>query len=183
MKLREILSWVIVGALVVLLVWLLNTESGEPVVIKKHTTDTLVIEKIDTHYITQVKMVVKEKVDTHYIHVRDSIYFPIFLNEYQFKEEGVFDFKVKGHDVSFISAEVYPKTVTQIVETTTNTTIKENKSALFIYGGFSSICENFSPKMGLALSLKNKWLISADIGYFQKQPIWGCTVGYNMLNK
>ena len=180
--LKRAVPWVLVGALVVLLIWSLNTDSGEPVVIEKHTTDTLVFERIDTVHIVKVKEVIKEKVDTHYIHVNDSIYFPVFLSEYHFKEDGVFDFKVKGYEVSFVSAEVYPKTITQVVETTTQATIRENKSALFIFGGFSVISNAFYPKGGLALSFKNKWLISADIGYFQKQAMIGATVGYNMLN-
>lgn len=183
MKFRDILPWLIVGALVVLLVWLLNTDSGEPVVIEKRTTDTLVTERIDTVTITKVVEVEKKVVDTTYITVRDSILVPILLSEYQFKEDGIFEFRVKGFDVSFISAEVYPKTVTQIVETTTNTTVRENKSALFIYGGFSVISEDFSPKIGLALSMKNKWLIGADVGYFKKHAMITATVGYNMLNK
>ena len=183
MKFRELLPWAIVGVLVVLLLWLLNVDSGEPRVIEKHTTDTLIIRVVDTVTITKVKTVVKEKVDTQYVCVRDSIYFPIFLNEYQFKEEGLFDFRVKGYDVEFISAEVYQTTIRETIETTTNVTESKNKSALFIYGGFSAICDTFYPRGGLALSLKNKWLISADISYFQKHPLWGATVGYNILNK
>ena len=42
MNIRDIVSGLIVGGLVVVLVWLLNTDSGEPVVIEKRTTDTLV---------------------------------------------------------------------------------------------------------------------------------------------
>lgn len=182
MKNREILSWIIVGALVVLLLWSLNTDSGEPVVIEKHTTDTLVIEKTDTVTITKTIEVVKEKVDTTYITVRDSILVPIFLSEYHFKEEGLFDFKVKGFDVSLISAEVYPKTITKIIERTSSTTVREDKSALFIYGGFSTVNGHFYPKAGGSLSLKNKWLISVDIGVFKGEPIYGMNIGYN-INK
>lgn len=173
----------IVGALVVLLSWSLYTDSGEPVVIEKHTTDTLVIQKIDTVTITKTVEIVKEKVDTTYITVRDSIPVPIFLSEYQFKEDGLFDFKVKGFDVSFISAEVYPKTITQVVEHSSTKTIQEDKSALFVFGGFSSIYGSFYPKIGASMSLKNKWLISADIGIFNKEPIYGFNLGYNILNK
>ena len=98
MKIREALSWMIVGALVVLLSWSLYTDSGEPVVIEKHTTDTLVIQKIDTVTITKTVEIVKEKVDTTYITVRDSIPVPIFLSEYQFN---------KGRFYAFSSILVY----------------------------------------------------------------------------
>lgn len=42
MSIKHILiPWAIVGVLVVLLVWSLNVDSGEPTVTEKHTTDTL----------------------------------------------------------------------------------------------------------------------------------------------
>ena len=178
MSFKGTIPWVIVGALVVLLLWSLNTDSGEPVVIEKHTTDTLIIIKTDTLVFTDV--IIK---DTVYITSDKGEDVPIPISEYKFSEEGKFDFRVSGFNVNFLSATIYPKTITQVVETTTQKNIKENKSGLFIYGGFSVISDTFYPKGGLALSFKNKWLISADISYFQKQPMIGATVGYNMLNK
>lgn len=181
-KLNGILPWLIVGALVVLLIWSLNTDSGEPVVIEKHTTDTLRFEKIDTITITKIVEVEKRVTDTTYIIIRDSIPVPIFLSEYQFKEDGLFEFKVKGFDVSFISANIYQKTTTQVVETTTTKTTKQSKSALFVYGGFLAVSETFCPDIGVGLSLKNKWLISGNIALYNKKPIYGVHVGYNMFN-
>ena len=179
----KIIVSTIVGVLVGLLLCLLKVDSGEPRVIEKHTTDTLIVYKIDTVHILEVKKEVKEKVDTHYITIRDSIYFPIFLNEYQFKEEGLFDFRVKGYNVEFISADIYQTTIRETIETTTNVTENKDKSALFIYAGFATISDAFYPKGGIALSVKNKWLISADIGYFQKKPMIAGHIGYNMLNR
>lgn len=182
MKASGIISWIVVGVLSVLLVWSLNTESGEPVVIEKHTADTLVIERIDTVTITKVKVIERPIHDTTYITIRDSIFVPIPLREYRFSEEGVFEFNVKGFDVSFISAQVYPNTITQVVTNTVETTNRENKSAIFIYGGFSFFGGSFFPKAGASISLKNKWLISGDIGLLNKEPIYGLHVGYNILN-
>lgn len=180
--LNKIIPWVLVGALVVLLVWSLNTDSGEPGVIEKHTTDTLIIIKTDTLVFTDV--IIKETPkDTVYITSDKGEDVPIPISEYKFSEEGEFDFRVSGFNVNLLSATIYPKTITQVIETNTSITTKENKSALFVYGGFGVFSEAFYPKAGLALSLKNKWLISADISYFQKQPMIGATIGYNMLNK
>ena len=53
------LPWVIVGVLGVLLLWSLNTESGEPVVITERHTDTIVKTHIDTFVVE--KPVVKTK--------------------------------------------------------------------------------------------------------------------------
>lgn len=185
MSIKHILiPWAIVGVLVVLLMWSLNVDSGEPTVTEKHTTDTLTVVKHDTTVITKViTKVKKEPLDTVYITVRDSIYVPVPRQEYTFSEPNMFDFRVKGFEVEFLDARVYPKTVYQTITNETTRTITTYKSSLFVYGGFSSICGTFTPKVGLSLSLKGKWLFGADIGLYKKEPTWGINVGYNILHK
>lgn len=178
----KILPWAIVACLSVLLLWLLNVESGEPTVITERHTDTLVVVKHDTTVITKVK-IEKEPADTVYITVRDSIFVPVPRQEYTFSEPNTFDLRVKGFDVEFLDAKVYPKTVYETIYEQNTTTVTKYKSSLFVFGGFSAICEDFSPKVGVGLSLKGKWLISADLGLYQKTPIYSATIGYNVLNK
>ena len=179
--LKKAVPWVLVCALVVLLIWSLNTDSGEPVVIEKHTTDTLIVVKTDTLYFTDV--IIKETPkDTVYITSDKGEDVPIPISEYEFSEEGEFNFRVSGFDVNFLGATIYPKTVYQTITTQTEKIVTQNKSAIFIYGGFTSFSGVFYPKGGLGISFKNKWLISADIGVLQKEPIIGATIGYNMLN-
>lgn len=174
------IPWIVVGVLVVLLVWSLCTKGGEPVVIEKHTTDTLIVVKTDTLVFTEV--IIKETPkDTVYITSDKGEDIPIPISEYEFSEEGQFNFRVRGFDVNFLSATIYPKTIIKVVESTTNTTVREDKSALFAYGGFSVISDAFYPKVGLGLSLKNRWLILGDIGFFQRKPMFGMTIGYNMI--
>ena len=178
----KILPWAIVACLCVLLLWSLNVDCGEPTGTTERHTDTLVVVKHDTTVITKVK-IVKEPADTVYITVRDSIPVPVPRQEYTFSKKDVFDFKVKGFDVEFLEANVYPKTVYKTVTNETTTTITKYKSSLFVFGGFSWICGDFSPKVGVSLSLKGKWLISGDLGLYRKEPIYGLSVGYNVLNR
>ncbi len=178
----KILPWAIVACLCVLLLWSLNVDCGEPTVITERHTDTLVVVKHDTTVITKVK-IEKEPADTVYITVRDSIPVPVPRQEYTFSKKDVFDFKVKGFDVEFLEANVYPKTVYKTIYETSTTTVTKDKSSFFVFGGFSSICGDFSPKVGLGLSLKGKWLISCDLGLYRKEPIWGVNIGYNILQK
>lgn len=180
----NILPWAIVGVLGVLLLWSLNTDSREPVVITERHTDTLTIVKHDTVEVTKVvTKVEKEPADTVYITVRDSIPVPVPRKEYTFSEPDMFDFRVKGYMVEFMDAKVYPKTVFETVYEQNTTTVTKYKSSLFVFGGFSSICGDFSPKVGVGLSLKGKWLISGDLGLYQKTPIYSATIGYNILQK
>ena len=178
----KILPWAIVGVLVVLLLWSLNTESGEPIVITERHTDTLVVVKHDTTVITEVK-IEKEPADTVYITVRDSILVPIPRQEYTFSEPNMFDFRVKGYMVDFLDAKVYPKTVYETIYEQNTTTITKYRSSLFVNAHLERFSDTFIPSVGISLSLKGKWLIGAKIGLYQKKPIYGLSVGYNVLQK
>lgn len=179
---NKILPWAIVACLCVLLLWSLNVDCGEPTVITERHTDTLVVVRHDTTVITEVK-IEKEPADTVYITVRDSILVPVPRQEYTFSESDMFDFRVKGYMVEFLGAKVYPKTVYETIYKENTNTITKYRSSLFIFGGFSSICGDFSPKVGVGLSLKGKWLISGGISLYQKQPMYDATIGYNILHK
>lgn len=184
MKSKEYIPLTIVGVLVVLLLWSLNTDSGEPVVITERHTDTLTVVKHDTIEVTKtVTVIEKEPADTVYLTIRDSIFVPVPRQEYTFSEPDLFDFRVKGFGVEFLDAKVYPKTVYETIYEQNNSTITKYRSSLFVFGGFSSICGTFSPKVGVSLSLKGKWLISSGISFYQKQPLWDATIGYNILQK
>jgi hypothetical protein len=168
--------------LVVLLFWSLNTESGEPIVVERHTTDTLVVVKHDTTVITEVK-IEKEPADTVFITVRDSIRVPVPRKQYTFSEPDLFEFSVNGFAVEFVDAKVYQNTIYRTIVEENTTTVTKYRSSLFVFGGFSSVCGEFSPKLGVGLSLKGKWLISGDLGLYQKTPIYSATIGYNVLQK
>ena len=84
---RKFIPWVIVACLCVLLLWSLNTDSREPVVITERHTDTLTVVKHDTVEVTKVVTVVeKEPSDTVYLTIRDSIFVPVPRQEYTFSE-------------------------------------------------------------------------------------------------
>ena len=178
----KILPWAIVGVLGVLLLWSLNTESGEPVETTERHTDTLVVVKHDTTVITKV-IIEKEPADTVYITVRDSIPVPVPRQEYRFSEPDMFDFRVKGYMVEFLDAKVYPKTVYETIYEQNTTTVTKYRSSLFVFGGFSTICGDFFPKVGVGISLKGKWLISGDLTLYRETPIYSATIGYNVLQK
>jgi hypothetical protein len=141
-----------------------------------------VVVKHDTTTITEVK-VVKEPADTVFITVRDSIPVPIPRQEYTFSEPNLFDFRVNGFAVEFVDAKIYQNTIFKTIVEENTTTVTKYKSSLFVFGGFSLICGDFSPKVGVSFSLKGKWLISGGISLYQKQPMYDATIGYNILHK
>lgn len=177
------LPWIIVAVLVGMLVWSLRTDSGEPSTVEKHTTDTLVVYKTDTVVLTKVKTVEKPVPDTTYIVHNDTVYVPVPRMEYTFSEKDVFDMKVKGFDVEFIEANVYPKTVYKTITNEKTVETTKYRSSLFVFGGLDYICGEFSPNAGIAMSMKGKWLIGAKIGIYGQSPIYGAHIGYNILQK
>ena len=179
---NKILPWAIVACLCVLLLWSLNVDCGEPTGTTERHTDTLVVIKHDTTVITKVK-IEKEPADTVYITVRDSVLVPVPRKEYTFSEPDMFDFRVKGFEVEFLSANVYPKTVYETVYEQNTTTVTKYRSSLFVNAHLERFSDTFIPSIGISLSLKGKWLIGAKIGLIENEPLYGGYVGYNILNK
>ena len=106
----HIIYIVVVAFLVVSLGWSLSKDSGEPIVVEKHTTDTLKTVVRDTTYITKViTKVEKEPADTVYIEAKGNDTVPIVRQDFTFSEPDVFDFKVRGSEVEFLEAKVYPR--------------------------------------------------------------------------
>ena len=182
MGIKGFIPWICVGVLVVLLVWSLGTKGEKPAVIEKHTTDTLVVIKHDTTVITKV-ITKKEPADTVYITIRDSIPFPVPRQEYTFSEPDFFDFRVKGFDVEFLDAKVYPKTEYRTVIDTKETTVTKYKSSLFVNAHLERFSETFIPSVGVSMSFKGEWLVGAKVGLYENKPLYGGYVGYNILNK
>lgn len=178
----KILPWAIVACLSVLLLWSLNVESGEPTVITERHTDTLVVVKHDTTVITKVK-IEKEPSDTVYITVRDSILVPIPRQEYSFSEPDLFEFRVKGFDVEFLDAKVYPKTVHETIYEQSTTTVYKDTWNLYLGAEIWAFNRQVVPSVNLTLKTPKMWLFGAKIGYYQGSVVYGGQISYKILGK
>lgn len=185
------IAWWIVGilativcVLVVLLTWSLNVDSGEPTVTEKHTTDTLTVIKHDTTTITKViTKVEKEPVDTVYLTIRDSIFVPVPRQEYTFSEPDLFDFRVKGFEVEFLDAKVYPKTEYTTITTTTEKTIYKDAWNCYLGVGIWAFNKEVVPTVNLTLKTPKKWLFGLNVGYYNRGLVYGGQVSYKILGK
>lgn len=181
---KRFIPWAMVGILGVLLIWSLKVDSGEPTVVERHITDTLVTERVDTVYITKVvTKIEKEPSDTVYLTVRDSILVPIPRQEYIFSEPDMFDFRVKGYGVEFLGAKVYPKTVFETVTNTVEKEIYKNAWNSYLGVGIWAFNKEVVPTVNLMVKAPNRWLFGANIGWYNKQPIYGGSVNYKILGK
>lgn len=181
---RKFIPWAIVGVLVVLLLWSLNTDSREPVVITERHTDTLHRIVHDTTVITKVITVVeKEPSDTVYLTIRDSIFVPVPRQEYTFSEPNLFDFRVKGFGVEFLDAKVYPKTVYETITSTVETTVYKDTWNLYLGAEIWAFNRQVVPSVNLTLKTPKKWLLGAKIGYYEGGIVYGGQISYKILGK
>lgn len=152
-----------------------NTDS---VIITK--TDTIIEYKHDTLVYEKPKYVYKTKIDTQiiFINKKDSVYLPIEQKYYSEKEK--YDIWVSGYEPNLDSVKIYPKTIRESVIIETKETIE--KTNVYVTLGFNAFSGGFIPEVGVSITTKKKWLIGAKIGYYDKNLVYGATVGLK-LNK
>ncbi len=180
---KSYIPWVVSCVLVVLLVWSLGTRGEKPVVTERHTTDTLYRIVHDTTVLEKIAYKEKRVVDTTYIVVRDSIFVPVPISEYRFKEDGLFDITARGFDVSLSNVTVYPKTEYRTITNTVEKEVYRNSWNCFIGVGFWAFDREIVPTVNLLVKTQNKWVFGANIGYYNKRPIYGGSVNYKILGK
>lgn len=180
---RKFIPWAIIGVLVVLLLWSLNTDSREPVVITEQHTDTLYTIRVDTLVVE--KPVVKEKkvVEEKIIYVHDTVKVVIPISEYRFFEDGLYDITARGYEVSLSNVTVFPKTEYTTITTTTEKTIYKDAWNCYLGVGIWAFDREIVPTVNLMLKTPKRWLFGLNIGYYNKQPIYGGSVNYKILGK
>ena len=179
----NILPWAIVGVLGVLLLWSLNTESGEPVVITEQHTDTIVTTHIDTFVVDKPVVKTKKVVEEKIIYVHDTVKVVIPISEYRFFEDGIYDITARGYDVSLSNVTVFPKTEYRTVTNTVETTIYKDTWNLYFGAGFWAFNTQVVPTVNLTLKTPKMWLISLNTGYYNGGIVYGGQISYKILGK
>lgn len=141
-------------------------------------TDTIVEYKYDTIVYEKPKYVYKTKIDTQiiFINKKDSVYLPIEQKWYSEKDK--YDIWVSGYEPKVDSVKIYPKTIWESVKVTE----KIEKTNVYATLGFNAFSGGFIPEVGISIATKKKLLIGAKIGYYDKNLVYGATIGWK-LNK
>jgi hypothetical protein len=95
----------------------------------------------------------------------------------------MFDFKVKGFEVEFLEANVYPKTVYKTITNTVETTIYKDSWNLYFGAGIWAFNKDIVPTLNLTLKTPKRWIISLNTGYYNGGFIYGGQFGYKILGK
>ena len=96
-----------------------------------------------------------------------------------YSEPNLYDIWISGYEPNMDSVKIYPKTIRESVKVT-ETIEKTNVYATL---GFMTYSGAFIPEVGISIATKGKWLIGAKIGYYDKDLVYGATLGYKLGKK
>ena len=137
--------------------------------------DTFVVEKP----VVKTKKVIEEKI----IYVHDTVKVVIPISEYRFFQDGIYDITARGYDVSLSNVTVFPKTEYTTITTTTEKTIYKDAWNCYLGVGIWAFDREIVPTVNLMIKTQNRWLFGLNIGYYNKQSIYGGSVNYKILGK
>lgn len=157
----------------------------ESVEVVKHSIDTVTVVKTDTVTTTKVVEVIKERVvvDTAYIYVNDTIKVPVPISQYHFFEKNKYDIYARGYNVSMESVTVFPETIYKTITTTTETIKTVDYWSLYAGAGIWYYDQKIIPHISVAAKTPKKWILSADVGYYDHNLMFGGTALYKFTQK
>ena len=182
-KLKLHIAYLVIIAVLVLMLGLVLKRPEKVITETKYLTDTTTVTKTDTVEVTKIVEVEKRVVDTTYITVRDSILVPIPMSEYRFFQKGLYDITAYGYNVSLSNIIVFPKTVYRTVTNTVEKEVLVNNYEIFGGFGIWRFKGEWIPNIGLAVKAPKNLLFTANLGYYDKDLLYGGTVYYNFGKK
>ncbi len=164
-KSKWILALSIAVAVLSFIVFALFSREPNVVVKETHTTDTLVVSKIDTCFIKEPYLVEKEvlRVDTLYL---EGSTFPLNYERTRYFEDGLYDVWVEGYDAKISSISVFPKTEYKYITNTIEREVVLQKWNFYVGAELGYFRRCFVPSVSLYATSKKKFLFGFKLGYF-----------------
>lgn len=152
-----------------------DTQQVEKTIVVE-TTDTLRLT--DTLRMVEPKYITKRVVDTMWVDVdiTDSVV-GLPLEEKHYSEPNLYDIWISGVEPSLDSVSVYQRT--EYITTTKEITKEIYPQTLEWYGfaGLNVFNGTLCPKIGVSLKTKKDWIVSPEIGLYDKSVFYGVTIG------
>ena len=165
---------------------LLKKRESNVVYVDRIIRDTTYLSIRDTLTITKFKTIEKTvSSDTVYIRSNDTIFLPVPMYDYHFKEDGLYDIEAYGYNVKLNKVEVYPTTkivtITQYIEKEDGRRKEKEDWDAYIKGGLEVFNGGCIPNIGLMLKTPKKASFGANMGYFNGDMTFGIEVGYKFF--
>lgn len=182
---KKIITHIVYLAIIGLLLYVLGLAFSRPekvVTEVKHTSDTVEVIVHDTVTVTKVVTEVITNVDTLYLYVNDTTYVPVPINEYEFSSDMLFRFRVKGYNVDFIDATIYPEIVYRTVTNTVEKEVVVRTWDLYLGGGIWAFNNGLTPSVALSIKAPKNLLFGANLGYGKEGLLVGGTIQYKITH-
>lgn len=151
------------------------------IVVEKHTTDTATIVRIDTIRDTVPHFLIEKILDTVFIEKvpENGLKLPITQ---RFYSTDSYQAWISGYKPKLDSINVFNKVVTENVTTTVTKEIYPKTVDWYLNIGSMLIDNKAAPYVGINLKLKNNFMVGANVGYFDKNIMYGVNVGFKLDN-
>lgn len=143
-------------------------------------SDTVTITKIDTflyrkpHYITEIVL------DTIYIHTNGDSVLELPITQQYYHEKDRYEAWVSGYSQNLDSIRTFNKTEYQTITNTITQKIYPKRWDLYLDVNGTMIGRELMPSIGMSLAMPNKLKIGANVGYYDKNVVYGITLGWKI---
>lgn len=184
MSKSEKISWLIViGLVVVLFLSLWNGRKVEPIEIK--TTDTIIVYKYDTIVEYKTRYITERVLDTIFLPSQNTPSktpsTPLLITQRHYSKPNLYDLWISGYKPTVDSIKVYQKTEYQTITNEITKEIYPKYWRMYLGVGFQAVSDTFILTVGITLTTPDKWAITANLGYYNKDLFYGAQIQYKLF--
>lgn len=174
---KKWVPYIVIVLLVVVLI--LSLTHPREIVVETHTTDTVTIVRVDTIRERFPHFVYEKILDTIFIEnvSENGLKLPITQ---RFYSSDYYQAWVSGYKSSLDSINVFSKIIEKTVTNTVTKEIYPKSIGWYLNAGSMFIDRKAAHYVGLSVKLRNDIMIGANIGYFDKNVIYGINVGLKL---
>lgn len=177
---KQSVPYIIIAALVIYIVMSLihksEQQAGNAEYVEIVRVDTVTILKTDTFRLVEPIFKSEVIVDTIYMEKSHENGLKLSITQ-RYYEGSQYQAWVSGYKPSLDSLNVFNKTLTQTITETVTKEVYPKTLDVYLNGGCFSIDNKISPFIGVSVKLKKGIMLTGNVGYYNRSPFYGLSVG------
>lgn len=175
---KKYIPYIIIAILIGVI--LLTNIGVKPEVETITKSDTVTIMKIDTFLDSQPHYLTKRVVDTIYIHTNSDSILELPITQQYYHEKDKYEAWVSGYSQNLDSIRTFNKTEYQTITNTITQKIYPKRWDLYLDVNGTMVGRELMPSIGMSIAMPNKLKIGANVGYYDKNMVYGVTLGWKL---
>lgn len=164
---------------VLLVSLIVSLTNRKEVIVEKTTSDTVTIVKLDTVKVKIPTFIKEVIVDTFLI--KDSLNYDYIMPKTQrYYKANDYEAWVSGYRPNLDSLNIFRKTITNTITNTVTKEIYPKTTDWYLNVGSDYIGKQFAPNVGLAVKFKRNFMLSGNVGYYDKNLYYGFKIGFKL---